>query len=137
MDTIPVYLKNMSDLLSEERDNFDQFAKNLWPINNLCPFWSGFMQFYDKTHVNYPGKSSISLLPMIDMSPTDPSCVPSTMNYVCDLSGKFNVTSVLTFDQPLSIKATHIINLQDSDSYLKNNYRPRPSTSFSRIQQLS
>jgi hypothetical protein len=59
MDTIPVYFKNIPDSLPDERDNFDQFAKTLWPINNLRPSWSGFMQLYDKTHVNNPNKSSV------------------------------------------------------------------------------
>jgi hypothetical protein len=41
------------------------------------------------------------------------------MHYVCDLSRKFNVTPILTFEKPFFMKAINIINLKDSDSYLK------------------
>ena len=49
-------------------------------------------------------------MPMIDMNPSDLSCINSTLHFICEQSGKNNVTPVVTFDQPLFWKATTIIN---------------------------
>lgn len=45
-------------------------------------------------------------LPMIDLSPSDPSCIFSTVLYVSDQALQHKKTAaILTFDQPLYWKA--------------------------------
>ena len=58
---------------------------------------------------NYPGKSNVAFLPIIDLSPNDPLCIFTTLEFVIDQVKSLNVeTPVKTFDQPLWIKATEI-----------------------------
>ena len=69
--------------------------------------WSGVMQtVHQDVH---PGKSSILFLPMIDVYPSSMTCIFSTLTYVCKQARKYNVTLVVTFDQPLFWKAMLII----------------------------
>ena len=56
-------------------------------------------------HEEYPGQFSINFLPMIYMGPKNESCIYSTLHFVADQAMKYGVTPVLTFDQPLRIKA--------------------------------
>ena len=59
----------------------------------------------------YPGKSKIMFLPIIDLSPTDPTCIYTTLEFVIDQEKSLNIrTPVLTFDQPLWLKATETAN---------------------------
>ena len=67
---------------------------------------------------SHPGKSSVTLLPMIDMNPSDMSCVYSTLKFVCSLANRHQITPVLTFDQPLWWKAQQIIANEQPDSDL-------------------
>ena len=59
---------------------------------------------------------SINGLPMIDMDPTNASCIYSTLHFVADQVKKYGVTPVLTFDQPLWMKAQHILDADPSTS---------------------
>ena len=49
----------------------------------------------------YPGKSDIVFLPMIDLNPNDLSCIYLTINFVSRHSRRYGVIPILTFDQPL------------------------------------
>jgi len=82
------------------------------------PAWSGMMQAVHQG--DYPGKSSVQFLPMIDMDSTDMSCIFSTLTYVCEQANAYNVTPVITFDQPLWWKALMIIESEPTDSFLKS-----------------
>ena len=62
------------------------------------------------TNGPYFGKASFHFLPIIDLNPTNFSCIYSTLIYVNDLSIKMNVKPVLTFDQPLWFKARHVVS---------------------------
>ncbi|VDI18420.1 Hypothetical predicted protein [Mytilus galloprovincialis] len=68
----------------------------------------------------YPGKSTVSFLPMIDMSATDMSCIYSTLTFVCNLATRYDVSPVLTFDQPLYWKALTIVQNEKPNSQLKS-----------------
>ena len=57
---------------------------------------------------------------MIDMDSTDMSCIFSTLTDVCEQANAYNVTPVITFDQPLWWKALMIIESEPTDSYLKS-----------------
>lgn len=55
-------------------------------------------------------KSEVLFLPIIDLSPSDDTCIYSTLNYVQSQARKLNMQSpCITFDQPLWIKAVEII----------------------------
>ena len=56
-------------------------------------------------------KSSVSFLPIIDLNPSDGSCIYSTLLFIEEQAKLLNVnTPCVTFDQPLWLKATGIIN---------------------------
>ncbi len=56
---------------------------------------------------------------MIDLSPNDPTCILSTLHFVCRQSAQYNKSPVLTFDQPLFQKALDIVNIEEPSSPLK------------------
>jgi hypothetical protein len=85
------------------------------PVSN----WQGFMHLAHKKH-QHPGQSSVVFLPMIDMSSSDKTCIFSTLNYVCKLASKYDISPVVTFDQPLFWKASEIINEVLEDSPLRS-----------------
>ena len=96
----------------------DLLWKVTWPIRSLRPGWSGMMQAINQG--NHPGKSFVTLLPKIDMDPSDMSCVYSTLKYVAEEARRHDVTPVLTFDQPLWWKAQLVIACELPNSYLRN-----------------
>ena len=89
-----------------------------WLLNLQQPFRSGYMQTVNTG--NHPGRASIFFMPMIDLKSTDPVCILSTMHFVAEQSSKYNLTPVLTFDQPLYWKSMSIKEQQDESSALKN-----------------
>ena len=82
------------------------------------PSWSRTMEFVHNG--SHPGKSSVIFLPMIDMNPSDPSCIYSTLHYVANHARKFNSTPILTLDQPLWWKAYMITLAEPEDSPVQN-----------------
>ena len=56
---------------------------------------------------------------MIDLDPSDPSCIYTTMKFVSSQARRHDATPILTFDQHLSWKALTIIQSQPDDSDLK------------------
>ena len=71
------------------------------------PNWSGYMT--NNSAGNYPGKSTISILPIIDLDPTNLSCIYLTLRFVEEQSKLIDIeTPVVTFDQLLWLKATEI-----------------------------
>ena len=103
--------------LGELKFNFDiKLQRNidlLWEMSFLFteasrPGWSGFMQVYRKG--SFPGKSEITLLPIINLNPNDNSCIYSTLLFIIGQAKKTNTCSpCITFDQPLWLKAVQII----------------------------
>ncbi len=81
------------------------------------PLWNGMMQYVHKgTH---PGKSSIVFLPMINMNPTDMTCILSTLSFISHHATRYGVTPIVTFDQPLWWKSMVIIESEPVGSNLK------------------
>ena len=84
----------------------------LWKSSVLfCPSrpqWNGFMQMVHNNKA-HPGKSSFIYLPMIDMDPNNLTCIYSTLNYVADQAATYDVSPVITFDQPLWWKAFGLV----------------------------
>ena len=73
-----------------------------YPLH-LCtsprPAWNGMMQMVHTG--DHPGQSSVLLLPMIDFDPGNMSCVHSTLKFICEHAVRYNVTPIITFEQPL------------------------------------
>ena len=71
--------------------------------------WSGYMEVMHSTHDTYE-KSSVLKLPIIDLDPSNPTCLYSTLRFVEDQAAKIGIkTPCITFDQPLWYKAVGII----------------------------
>jgi hypothetical protein len=69
----------------------------------------------------HKGRSSILFLPMIDMNPSDVTCIFSTLKYVSNHAKRHNVVKpIITFDQPLWWKAFNIIETEPAGSELRN-----------------
>ena len=74
------------------------------------------MQFVH--HGEYPGESSVTFLPMIDMNPSDATCVYSTLKFITNHAIQHNITPIITFDHPLWFKALSIITAEPEGSDL-------------------
>lgn len=83
-----------------QNDNLDVMWTVAFHLLKPKPMWSGYMQMLH-CNIPHPGKSSDIFLPMIDLTPSDPTCVRSTLEYVVDHASKYNTTPVITFDQQL------------------------------------
>ena len=68
----------------------------------------------------YPGKSSVHFLPMIDVDPTDMTCIYSTLSLISDQAGRYEYTPIITFDQPLWWKSLKIVSNEPQDSRPKS-----------------
>jgi len=76
------------------------------PVADLRPNWSGYMQTVcSGTHAPL---STVNILPILDLKPTDLSCIYTTLLFVRDQAKKLNTVPSVTFDQPLYIKAVDI-----------------------------
>ena len=92
-----------------------------WKISrSLCPRggWSGTMQAISRG--GHPGKSSVTFLPMIDLEPSNLSCIYTTLCFVSKECEVQRCTPILTFDQPLYLKSKIIVNNESQTSELRN-----------------
>ena len=64
--------------------------------------------------------SFLFVLPMLDLNPGDMSCVYSTLEFIASQAQKNNVTHIMTFDQPLYLKALTVISSEHTDCDLKS-----------------
>ena len=125
------------DIIQMGRINISNFVSNMDKLQSLCytalnrpeaaetsvgldilwkssllfkiqrPQWSGFMQQVHKG--DHPGESSIIFLPIIDMDPSDLTCIYSTLRFVTSHARRHNCTPIVTFDQPLWWKAYNMV----------------------------
>ncbi|KAL8575683.1 hypothetical protein ACOMHN_055872 [Nucella lapillus] len=107
----------LQDFAVEDRTRkLDLLWKVSWPLRSPRLGWSGMMQTICSGA--YPGKSSFTFLPMIDMDPTNMSCIFSTLHFVSSVASRYDCTPVLTFDQPLWWKSPMIIDGEPPNSPL-------------------
>ena len=90
----------------------DLSSDMLWQISwnfDIPPtLWSGFMSLINRNE--RPSATKIYFLPMIDLNPSDETCIYSTLTYIENQAKKLNIpVASVTFDQPLWFKATGII----------------------------
>lgn len=104
---------NFTDL----QDKIDVLLSATCGNGKIRPSWAGLMQSI--SHGAHSGKSSISILPMIDLNPSDFTCIYSTLLYVAKEANTYGIPPILTFDQPLYWKAQLIIHNSPEDSPLK------------------
>ena len=67
-------------------ENLDVLWKTSIMFGAPRPAWSGMMQFVHQGH--HPGKAFIMLLLIIDMNPSDSTCIYSTLMLVSDHARK-------------------------------------------------
>ena len=107
-----VKFKDLSLLKLDKNLSLDYKMDFFWDSayffrNYTRPNWSGFMSTYSAGE--YPGRSKVLFLPIIDLSPSDPSCIFTTLEFVIEQAKSLNIqTPVITFDQPLWLNATEI-----------------------------
>ena len=94
----------------------------LWKASLLFgtprPSWSGMMQSVHQGR--HQGKSSVIFLPIIDMNPSDVTCVYSTLNFISQHARQHGILRpIITFDQPLWLKAYEIIQTEPANSDLR------------------
>ena len=74
------------------------------------PNWSGFMQHIFSENDCPITKSEVLFLPIIDLRPSDETCIYSTSFYIQSQAEQLSIlTACITFDQPLWLKAVEII----------------------------
>ena len=87
-------------------------------FGNPRPSWSGMMQLAHQGR--HQRKSSVMFLPMIDMNPSDVTCVSSTLHFVSEHAKQHSIANpIVTFDQPLWLKAFNIIQTEPANSDLR------------------
>ena len=59
-------------------------------------------------------------MPMIDMDPTNLSCIYSTLKFVAMQEANQGCVPILTFDQPLFWKASKIVGSEQNDNCVKS-----------------
>jgi len=80
--------------------------------------WSGLMQSVHQGR--HQDKSSVLFLPTIDMNPSDVTCVSSTLHFVSEHAKQHGIANpIVTFDQPLWLKAFNIIQTEPAISELR------------------
>ena len=95
---------------------FDLLWMLKFTMTENCPSWSGFMQQVVKSD-DYE-KARIEILPFIHLDPTNPNTIYSALSFASKQCEIHNISScIVTFDQPLYIKAAEIAA---SSSHLSN-----------------
>ena len=98
--------------------NLDILWKTSLLFGNPRPSWTGMMQLVHQGR--HQGKSSVMFLPMIDMNPSDVTCVSSTLHFVSEHAKQHSIANpIVTFDQPLWLKAFNIIQTEPANSDLR------------------
>ena len=88
-------------------DNLDIVWKTSILFGSPIPARSGMTQFVHQG--DHPGKASVMFLPMIDMNSNDTTCIYSTLAFVTEHVRRHGVSPIITFDQPLWLKALMLI----------------------------
>lgn len=112
------YRKLIQNDIHDPYNDLDSLWKMSWSEGaSIRPGWSGMMQLVQSG--SHPTKPTINFLPIIDMDPTDLTCINSTLHFICKDAQKYNATLTATFDQPLYWKARVIIENESITSPIK------------------
>ena len=84
--------------------------------SKIRPNWNGYMQLATGTAPDLKSKSTVTFLPIIDLTPSSPTCIYSTLQFIINEAKKAGITTPsVTFDQPLWLKAMGIIKEESLD----------------------
>ena len=73
-----IMYEHLCNMMAQDKTaDLDILWKSSFMFGSQRPAWSGVMQFVQRDG-DHPGKSSVMFLPMIDMNPSDASCIYST-----------------------------------------------------------
>lgn len=112
------YDKLQLPIYEDPTSKLDLLWKVSWPLRSPRPWWSRMIQAV--SHGIHPGQSSIIFLPVIDMDPSNLSCIYSTLCFVSSEAKRQNMHPILTFDQPLWWKAQIILAGESTESDLRS-----------------
>jgi len=117
----------MNAVVFEKLNNFtaedptahlDILRKSSTMFGSPRPVWSGMMQL---VHCgSHCGKSSLMFLLIIGISPSDITCIYSTMKYVQEHAQHHDSSPIITFDQALWWKDLMIILTEPIGSSLRD-----------------
>jgi len=83
-----------------------------------CPNWSGYTQA--RCTGEHKATGAVNMLPMLNLKPTDASCIYSTLLFVVQQAKHLQVpATVITFDQLLWIKAVDIAAATELDIVIR------------------
>ena len=101
LENTPLHYQELQSIaVQDSTANLDLLWKLTQPLlQSPRPAWNGMMQLSCKG--TYPGKSSVHFLPMIDMDPTDMTCIYSTLSFISDQASRYEYTPIITFDQSI------------------------------------
>ena len=108
--------------ISLSHNKLDVLWKVAWCGKNPILDWNGCMQLIHENQITtteIPSIDTIVNLPIIDMDPSNMTCILSTLKFLTDLAHKYSLPSIITFDQPLFWKASKIINESVNDASLQ------------------
>lgn len=117
-DGVKLVYKELEDLKVHDATVNLLWKVSLPLLHSPLPGWAGTMQGI--CHGKHPGKSSVMFLPIIDLDPTDMSCVYSTLLFISEHASRYAITPILTFDQPLWWKALTIQLKHPENSSIKS-----------------
>ena len=118
--TQAIEIKYNNIVIKKARDptaNHDILWKTSLLFGLSRPAWSGMMQLSHRGV--HPGQSSVTFLPMIDMSSSSPICIFSTLKFASEHARRHSVTPIVAFDQLLRWKALMFIMSEPLDSDLR------------------
>ena len=109
--TTPIPRKIVTDRELLKASLIDLLWQMSWYFKNPQPIWSGYMQLiHEKQNNDEYLKDNIIFLPIIiDLDPTNLSCIYSTLLFLSNLLFQNNQPTVIAFDQPLFWKGNRII----------------------------
>ena len=110
----------MRPVLSETMDH--KFINLMWSCAHIfednCPGWSGYMSSFKNNPQSR--KSSVTMLPIINLPATDMTAIFSLLSFIEEQTKKTKfTTTVVTFDQPLYLKAYEIVLTKEMDIFLR------------------
>ena len=120
LENTPLHYQELQSItVRDSTANLDLLWNITQPLlQSPRPAWNSMMQLSCKG--TYPGKSSVHFLPMIDMDPTDMTCIYSTLSFISNQASHYKYTPIITFDQPLWWKSLKIVSNEPQDSKLKS-----------------
>ncbi|XP_034250200.1 uncharacterized protein LOC117650724 [Thrips palmi] len=105
-------------LLSAKSADMLWLAGQFIGLAETPPGWSGFMTMLTENLQNYE-VSSVLPLPFLNLPPSKPTTIYSVLRYSAEDAAKRNQHCLVTFDQPLYVKAVDLVLAEEPNGPLK------------------